>query len=152
MGEAGSVGAPWPRRAASSSRPAVGEGKATVWPSSPGVATHPCPLQGDGMPAAPSQFRSRAGTLGPRAPVVPACFLVRVLPEPGSLGATTWTVQGCPVSQPLCAQETPILRQLHKRKAYSGPSLGSPKVSLGLSMDRALQGLRTGHCTHRPGG
>lgn len=26
-----------------------GGGKAAVWPPSPGVATHPCPLQKDGM-------------------------------------------------------------------------------------------------------
>lgn len=140
-----------PRRAASSSVPAVGEGR-PQWPPSPGVATHPYPLQRDGVPAGTLIAQGQSGDSGPqRLLEFPLCFLERVLPESGSLGATTWTSQACPVTPPLCAQETPISDSCTKKSLQRAQPRGTEGLP-GLSVDRALQGLMDRGCTHSPEG
>ena len=140
-----------PRRAASSSVPAVGEGR-PQWPPSPGVATHPYPLQRDGVPAGTLIAQGQSGDSGPqRLLEFPLCFLERVLPESGSLGATTWTSQACPVTPPLCAQETPISDGCTKKSLQRAQPRGTEGLP-GLSVDRALQGLMDRGCTHSPEG
>ena len=106
------------------------------------------PCRGTACLPAPSQLRARVGTLGPRG-----SWSSRSAFSKGScqLGATTWTAQACPVTPPLCAQETPISDGCTKKSLQRAQPRGTEGLP-GLSVDRALQGLMDQGCTHRPGG
>lgn len=136
-GEAGNVGGPWALKSSIFIQACSGEGRPQCGPHLQAWPHILVPCKRTACLPAPSQLRSRVGTGAPEAPGVSTCFLERVLPEPGSLGATTLTVQGCPVTQTLCAQETPIPDSCTKRSLQ----WSQPWVTQGLlACSMGLQG------------